>query len=107
VRLVRHRQTKETVNRWASPTEHRASPRPYHSAEKLSVHAELRRSIHRVFQHNRSISLILALAANGESIGLSVDFREASIQCEGQVIRMEKIDGSFGIAVELGSYGFH
>ncbi len=43
----------------------------------------------------------------GARIGLSVDFGHTAIHCEGRVVRVEKLNGKFGIAVELTSYSFH
>lgn len=42
----------------------------------------------------------------GDTIGLSVDFPDSSIQCEGRVVRVEKKDGQSAVAVEFASYRF-
>ena len=42
----------------------------------------------------------------GDTFTLSVHLREASIQCEGRVVRLEQVEGKFGIAVDLTSYRF-
>ena len=42
----------------------------------------------------------------GETVNLSVRLGEASIQCEGRVVRLEQVEGKFGIAVDLTSYRF-
>jgi len=42
----------------------------------------------------------------GDTIRLSIDFPDATVHCEGFVVRMEKLDGKFGVAVELTSYAF-
>lgn len=45
--------------------------------------------------------------AVGDTIGLSVDFPDSTVQCEGRVMRVEKVDGQSAVAVELASYGFN
>ena len=42
----------------------------------------------------------------GQSIGFFLDFEDASVQGEGRVVRVERLDGKFGVAAELSSYGF-
>ena len=42
----------------------------------------------------------------GDRILLSVDFGDATVQCEGRVVRVDQLEGKFGIAVELTSYAF-
>jgi len=42
----------------------------------------------------------------GDTVNLSVRLGGASIQCEGRVVRLEQVDGKFGIAVDLTSYRF-
>ena len=42
----------------------------------------------------------------GDTVQLSVQLAEASIQCEGRVVRLEQLEGKFGIAVEMTSYRF-
>ena len=42
----------------------------------------------------------------GDTVNLSVHLREATVQCEGRVVRLEQVDGKFGIAVDLTSYRF-
>jgi hypothetical protein len=42
----------------------------------------------------------------GDKVNLSVDLGEASLQCEGRVVRLEQGEGKFGIAVALTSYRF-
>ena len=42
----------------------------------------------------------------GDTVQLSVQLGEASIQCEGRVVRLEQLEGKFGIAVDLTSYRF-
>jgi hypothetical protein len=42
----------------------------------------------------------------GDTVNLSVHLREASIQCEGRVVRLEQGEGKFGVAVDLTSYRF-
>ena len=42
----------------------------------------------------------------GDTVNLSVQLGEASIQCEGRVVRLEQVEGKFGIAVDLTSYRF-
>ena len=42
----------------------------------------------------------------GDKIGLSVDFGDTTIQCTGRVVRVEKLDGKFGVAAKLISYFF-
>jgi len=42
----------------------------------------------------------------GDTVNLSVELGEASIQCEGRVVRLEQVEGKFGIAVDLTSYRF-
>jgi len=44
--------------------------------------------------------------STGDTINLSVDFTDATIRCEGRVVRAKKLDSKFGIAVELTSYAF-
>ena len=44
--------------------------------------------------------------STGATINLAVDFTDASVQCEGRVVRVQKLDSKFGIAVELTSYAF-
>ena len=47
-----------------------------------------------------------AAQSTGATINLAVDFTDASVQCEGRVVRVQKLDSKFGIAVELTSYAF-
>ena len=42
----------------------------------------------------------------GDTVNLSVHLGEASIQCEGRVVRLEQVEDKFGIAVDLTSYRF-
>ena len=42
----------------------------------------------------------------GDAIRLSVDFGNTTLQCEGSIVRVEKLDSKFGVAVELTSYIF-
>jgi hypothetical protein len=44
--------------------------------------------------------------AVGDVIGLSVDFPDSSIQCDGRVVRVEKVEGQSAVAVEFASYVF-
>ena len=44
--------------------------------------------------------------STGDTINLSVDFTDATIRCEGRVVRAKKLDSKFGIAVDLTSYRF-
>ena len=44
--------------------------------------------------------------AIGDPVGLSADLDGATVHCEGHVVRVEKIDGRFGVAVALTSYRF-
>ena len=43
----------------------------------------------------------------GDVIDLSVNFADSSVECAGRVVRVENLDGKFGIAVEVTSYSFH
>jgi len=47
-----------------------------------------------------------AAQSTGATINLAVDFTDTTIQCEGRVVRVEKLDGKFGVAAELISYFF-
>jgi hypothetical protein len=42
----------------------------------------------------------------GDMVNLSVHLGEASIRCEGRVVRLEQVEDKFGIAVDLTSYRF-
>jgi len=42
----------------------------------------------------------------GDTIRLSLNFEHDTLQCEARVVRMERRNGQFGIAVELKSYVF-
>lgn len=42
----------------------------------------------------------------GDTVDLSADFENTTIQYEGRVVRVEKIEDRFGIAVALTSYRF-
>ena len=42
----------------------------------------------------------------GEFVDLCVVFYDSTIQCKGRVVRVEKLDDDFGVAVEFTSYGF-
>jgi hypothetical protein len=44
--------------------------------------------------------------AIGETIQLSLHFEHENLECEARVVRMERRNGQFGIAVELKSYVF-
>ena len=44
--------------------------------------------------------------AIGDTIQLSVKFKNETLQCEGRVLRVEPRNGQFGVAVELNSYIF-
>jgi hypothetical protein len=46
------------------------------------------------------------LYAVDDVIGLSVDFPDSSIQCDGRVVRVEKVEGQSAVAVEFASYVF-
>ena len=47
-----------------------------------------------------------ATHAVGKTIGLAVDFKDITVQGAGRIVRIEKLNGKFGVAVELTSYGF-
>lgn len=42
----------------------------------------------------------------GDIIDLCVAFHDSTIQCKGRVVRVEKFNDNFGVAVEFTSYGF-
>jgi len=42
----------------------------------------------------------------GDTIPLSVKFKDETLQCEARVVRVEPRNGQFGLAVELKSYVF-
>lgn len=42
----------------------------------------------------------------GETIAFSVHLSEATVRCEGRVVRVENLNGKYGVAVELTSYTF-
>ena len=42
----------------------------------------------------------------GDAIRLCVDFSNVTLQCEGSIVRVEKLDSKFGVAVELTSFVF-
>lgn len=42
----------------------------------------------------------------GDEVHLSVDLKETTIRCEGRIVRVEQLNGRFGVAVEFTSYGF-
>jgi hypothetical protein len=44
--------------------------------------------------------------SNGETIRLSVSIDNHTVQCEGRVVRVEQLEGRFGIAVNLTFYRF-
>ncbi len=44
--------------------------------------------------------------AIGNAIELTVHFADTIMQCERRVVRVEKLDGKFGVAVEMASYSF-
>jgi hypothetical protein len=39
--------------------------------------------------------------AVGDRIKLSVEFPDVVVECKGSVVRVETLDGKFGVAVEL------
>jgi len=43
----------------------------------------------------------------GDTVRFSVDFPDATVQCEGRVVRVEKLEKKFGIAVEFTTYRFN
>ena len=42
----------------------------------------------------------------GEKIRLSVVLKDSTVQCQGTVVRVEPLEGAFGVAVELEVYDF-
>ena len=44
--------------------------------------------------------------SRGDAIELRVVFDDSTVQCQGTVVRVEKMDDAFGVAVEFASYGF-
>jgi len=44
--------------------------------------------------------------AIGDMIRLFLNFEDETLQCEARVVRVEQLDGQFGVAVELTSYVF-
>ena len=42
----------------------------------------------------------------GDTIRLSLHFEHETLQCEARVVRVEQLNGQFGVAVELKSYVF-
>jgi hypothetical protein len=42
----------------------------------------------------------------GDTIRLFLNFEAETLQCEARVVRVEPLDGQFGVAVELTSYVF-
>jgi len=44
--------------------------------------------------------------SSGETIRLSVIIDDYTVQCEGRVVRVERLERRFGIAVDLASYSF-
>jgi len=42
----------------------------------------------------------------GDAIDLSVNFADSSVECVGRVVRVENLDGKFGVAVAVTSYSF-
>ena len=42
----------------------------------------------------------------GDTIRLLLNFEHETLQCEARVVRVEQLDGQFGVAVELKSYVF-
>jgi PilZ domain len=42
----------------------------------------------------------------GDTIRLSLNFEQETLQCEARVVRVEPCNGQFGVAVELKSYVF-
>ena len=44
--------------------------------------------------------------AIGDTIRLSLNFEHETLQCETRVVRVEPLNGQFGVAVELTSYVF-
>ena len=37
----------------------------------------------------------------GDAIEFSVDFGDATVECQGRVVRVERVNSKFGVAVEL------
>jgi hypothetical protein len=42
----------------------------------------------------------------GETVGLSADLDGSTLRCEGSVVRVEQINGRYGVAVALTSFRF-
>jgi hypothetical protein len=42
----------------------------------------------------------------GETIAFSVHLSDATVHCEGRVMRVESLNGKYGVAVEFISYVF-
>jgi hypothetical protein len=43
----------------------------------------------------------------GQTVGLTAKLDGATVSCEGSVVRVEEINGRFGVAVALTAYRFH
>ena len=42
----------------------------------------------------------------GETIRLTIVLNDSTVQCEGRVVRVERLEDRFGIAIDLASYSF-